>query len=339
VTGYERIRNTIQSKAVDYPASIFIATSVACRLADVKPSEWSTQPSVLADTLIDFTEKSACDGIYVTRDNLVVHEAMGGKVTFPDSGDALGGEPVLTQLKDFSKLTLPDPREAAGMKTVIAAARGAVEKVGDQYYVMANIDCGPVSTAANLRGVQNFMMDIMTEDPELVHGYLRFCTQLVVAYGKAMQATGVHGIQYGDSSASLLSPKLFQEFALPYQRTSIDQLQQDDCDFWLHICGNTSHLLPFLSELDMQVFEVDALVPLASAGKTLTQCAVKGNLDTLALQDLSADQVYEATQAMIVESGLQDRLIVSAGCGVPQMTPLENLQAMTLACREVNKRT
>ncbi|MCP4453724.1 MAG: hypothetical protein GY809_19865 [Planctomycetes bacterium] len=56
----------------------------------------------------------------------------------------------------------------------------------------------------------------------------------------------------------------------------------------------------------------------------------------MALQNSSAKEIYEATQSMITESGIQDRLIVSAGCGVPQMTPLENLQAMTRACRETN---
>jgi uroporphyrinogen decarboxylase len=335
MTGYERIKNTIQGKTVDYPASIFIATSAACRLAGVKQSEWSTQPEVLADTLIDFTKTCGCDGIYVTRDNLVVHEAMGGKVTFPDSGDALGSDPVLPILREFTKLTIPDPNQAAGMKTVIAAARRVVDKIDQECYVMANIDCGPFSTAANLRGVQNFMMDIMTEDPKLVQDYLEFCTDLVVAYGKAMQATGVHGIQYGDSSASLLSPALFERFALPYQASSIAQLQQDRCDFWLHICGKTDHLLPHLKALNMQVFEVDAMVPLAKAGQALTQCVIKGNLDTMALQESSAEEVYKATQMMINDSGIQDRLIVSAGCGVPQKTPLKNLQAMTRACREV----
>lgn len=337
MTGYERIRHTIQGKGVEHPGSIFIATSVACRLAGVKLSDWSTQPKVLADTLIDFTKQCGCDGIYVTRDNLVVHEAMGGKVTFPDSADALGSEPILPRLKDFGRLSIPDPKEAAGMKTVIAAARRVLETVGQDYYVMANIDCGPFSTAANLRGVQNFMMDIMTEDPKLVHAYLAFCTDVVVAYGKAMQTTGVHGIQYGDSSASLLSPELFERFALPYQQSSIDQLKHDACDFWLHICGETSHLLPLLRTLNMQVFEVDAMVPLATAGQALPRCVLKGNFDTVTLQESSAEQVYRATQTMITASAIQERLIVSAGCGVPQMTPLENLQAMTRACREISK--
>ena len=96
------------------------------------------------------------------------------------------------------------------------------------------------------------------------------------------------------------------------------------------------HLLPQLKALNVQVFEVDTMVPLARAGQALTQCVIKGNLDTMTLRDSSDEEIYRATQTMITESGIQDRLIVSAGCGVPQMTPLENLQAMTRACRGID---
>ena len=75
MNGYERIRSTILGKTTDYPPAIFIATSAACKLLGVKLSEWSTRPEVLADTLIQFTEACGCDGIYVTRDNLVVQTA------------------------------------------------------------------------------------------------------------------------------------------------------------------------------------------------------------------------------------------------------------------------
>jgi uroporphyrinogen-III decarboxylase len=54
--------------------------------------------------------------------------------------------------------------------------------------------------------------------------FLCFCTDVVEAYGKAMIATGVHGIQYGDSTASLVGPELYQKFVLPNQKKSIDAL-------------------------------------------------------------------------------------------------------------------
>ncbi len=334
MNGLRRIKNTIDGKPVDYPGSIFIATTVACKILNVPMSQWSTRPEVLADTLMRFTEICGCDGVYITRDNLVVHQAMGGQVVFPDDGDAVGSAPVLASLKDFDKLAIPDPFNAAGMGTVLQAAALAKNAAAGRFYVMANIDCGPFSTAANLRGVQNFLYDIMTEDPALVHEYLEFCTQLVVAYGKAMQQTGVDGIQYGDSTASMLSPKLFSEFALPYQKKSIELLKKDNCDFWLHICGQCSHLLEMLKGLPIQVFEADAMVSLADVNKKWNNCIVKGNLDTIKLQNNTPDRVYQETVEMI-KSCNYNRLIVSAGCGVPQMTPLENIQAMTHACRDV----
>jgi len=328
------MRGTILSRAVDHPPVILIATSVACHMAGVKQGVWATHSDVLADTLIEFADMIECDGIYVTRDNLVVHEAMGGGVTTPEDDEQMGHEPVLSNLRDFEKLAIPDPWKAPGMRTVLAAAKRAVAKAGDRYYVMANIDCGPFSTAANLRGVQNFLMDIALEDPVLISEYLDFCTDLVVTYGRAMQNTGVHGIQYGDSTASLVNSEMFEQFALPYLELSMEQLAQANCDMWLHICGKTDHLLPMLKDLNMQLFEVDAMVPMARAQELVGGSVVlKGGIDTMFLQDSSAEEVYQATRELLLTCG-STGLIISAGCMVPRLTPLENLRAMTRACRD-----
>jgi uroporphyrinogen decarboxylase len=332
---FERIKATIQGRQTDYPPSIFIATSVACEILGIQQSRWSNDSNLLADSLISLAGQCQCDGIYITRDNLVACQAMGGQVEFPDDGEPLMRGVVLEKLENFQKLRIPDPRWAAGMSTVIAAAERAVARAGGDYYVMANIDCGPFSTAANLRGVQNFMMDIMTADPALIEAYLEFCTELVIAYGRAMQSTGVHGIQYGDSSASLVSADIFRRFVLPYQKKSIQALQRDDCDFWLHICGKTNHIIPLLADVPMQVFEVDALVPLNEARRSIgDKITLKGNLDTRRLMQEDDRRIYQATREMIKTYGSQGRLIVSAGCGVPRQTPLANLKAMTSACRE-----
>ncbi len=331
-----RMKNAIKNQPVDFPPSIFIATSAACQLTGIKQGDWSTDPKLLSQSLIKLAQLCDSDGIYVTRDNTVTHQAMGGKVIFPEDNEPMGQQPVLSNLKDFHKLDIPDPNDAAGMKTVITAARMVKEQIQDDRYVVANIDCGPFSTAANLRGVQNFLMDISIEDPKLIHDYLRFCTELVIAYGKSMQKTGVHGIQYGDSAASLISPEMFKQYALPYEEQSIDALKSDQCDFWLHICGETGHLINLFNDLtNLRVFEIDAMVPMAKARESFRDdIALKGNLDTVFLQDANADDVYSATCQMIKSYGKETGLVVSAGCGVPRNTPLENLRAMIRACRD-----
>jgi uroporphyrinogen decarboxylase len=96
-----------------------------------------------------------------------------------------------------------------------------------------------------------------------------------------MIETGVHGIQYGDACASLVSPEMYRSFVLPYQEETVERLTGKDCDLWIHICGNTEHLLPSVSTLAIDGFEVDAKVPLSTARKLIgNRIALKGNIDT-----------------------------------------------------------
>jgi uroporphyrinogen decarboxylase len=331
----ERMKNAIAGEAIDHFPSIFIATSVICQILGIKQSKWATDAEILADSFIRFTEICGCEGIYVTRDNLVTHQAIGGKILFPEDDEPIAQEPVLNSLKDFKKLKVPDPNRAAGMKTVITATRKVIEKTSDNFYVMANIDCGPFSTAANLRGLENFLWDIMIEDPLLVHEYLNFCTELVITYGKAMQQTKVHGIQFGDASASLVNSQQFQEFVLPYLHQALNALSNNMCDLWLHICGQTEHIIPFLKDLNIDVFEVDSMVPLAKARQLIgPQIALKGNLDTVFLQNATSGEVYQKTIEIIQEYQNPSGLVVSSGCGVPRNTPLKNIKAVIKACKD-----
>ena len=110
------------------------------------------------------------------------------------------------------------------MPTVLAAARSVMAKAGEAFYVQANIDTGPFSLAAVLRGTETFLLDLATADEKDLGDLLEFCTEVVVAYGRAMIATGVHGIQFGDATASLISPHDFARFVLPWQRRALEAL-------------------------------------------------------------------------------------------------------------------
>ena len=330
-----RTRAAIRGEAVDSLPCFPIFIAPACELTGVKQGVYSQDPAVMADTLLAARDLTGADGIYVSRDNWVYHEALGGTMVFPEDDEPNGEGPLLGNIGEFRRLTVPDPESAPGMRTLLDAARRVVAAVGDDLYIQANIDCGPMSLAAILRGPQAFMMDLVTEDKAEIHDLLAFCTRVVIAYGEAMIATGVHGIQYGDSVASLVSAAHYETFALPYQHESFAALSGRDSDLWLHICGRTNHLLPLVSRLQIDGFEVDSLVDLSEARKLLgAQIALKGNLDTTFLLTESPESVYAATRAMIRDYAEGTGLVVSPGCGVPRMTPLANLQAMVQACRD-----
>ena len=211
----QRTQSAIHNGRVDRLPWFPILIAPACELTGVKQGEYSQNPDAMADTLIKARELTGADGIYVSRDNWVCYEALGGTMIFAEDDEPNGQGPLLECIADFRKLTVPDPESAPGMRTVLAAARKVVKAVGKDFYIQANIDSGPFSLAAILRGTQAFMMDLVTEDHHLVQSFLEFCTEVVIAYGKAMSACGVHGVQYGDSTASLVSPEHYRKFVLP----------------------------------------------------------------------------------------------------------------------------
>lgn len=334
----ERTKKAIRGKEVDRLPYFPILIAPACELTGIKQGNYSRNAEMMADTLIEARELVGMDGIYVSRDNWVCYEALGGEMTFPEDDEPIGKEILLGSLGEFRKLEIPNPESAPGMKTVLAAARKVVEAVGGDYYIMANIDCGPFTMAGILRGAQNFLLDIVMEDEQVVKDFLEFCTDVVIAYGKAMIATGVHGIQYGDSTASLLSPDLYEKFALPYQKRSIEAFANQDTDIWIHICGDSRHILHFLRDLDFQGFEVDAKVDLCESRSLLGTKCLKGNMDTTFLLTESAENVYNATLGMLEKASMKTGIVVSPGCGVARMTPLENLRAMMRACENYSHR-
>ena len=201
--------------------------------------------------------------------------------------------------------------------------------------IQANIDTGPFSLAAVLLGAEKFLLDIMTEENEKVQEFLQFCTDAVVCYGRAMIETGVHGIQFGDSTASLMGPEHFEGFALPWIKKAVNLLSGRGSDIWIHICGKTDQFLHLLKDVNFQGFEVDAKVPMPLARELLgDKIALKGNLDTTFLLQKTPDEVYEATLEILRTGGFKTGIIMSPGCGVPKNTSLENLQAMQRACRD-----
>jgi MtaA/CmuA family methyltransferase len=336
MTGLERTRAAIQGKTVDRIPTFPILLAPACQLVGVKQRQYNLDPAVMADTLLAAREMCGFDGIYVSRDNWVYHQALGGKLIFPEDDESYASEALLGALRDFRRLSVPDPERAAGMRDLLQAARTVVRAAGQAYYIQANIDTGPFSLGAVLRGTQEFLMDLLTENERDLHELLSFCAEVVEAYGRAMIRTGVHGIQFGDSTASLVSPEHYAQFVLPYQERVVTALKGSGCDLWIHICGKTDHLLHFLRDLPIQGFEVDAKVEMGSARRLLGErIALKGNLDTTFLLRRSPEEVYAACQEILASGRFRTGVILSPGCGVPRMTPLANLRAMVRACEDL----
>lgn len=332
MTGLERTRAAVRGRPVDRVPVFPILLAPACQLTGVRQRDYNLDAAVMADTLLRAREMCGFDGIYVSRDNWVYHEALGGGLTFPEDDESFTKVPLLDSIGGWRSLSVPSPERAKGMQTVLAAARSVMAAAGDSHYIQANIDTGPFSLAAVLRGTETFLLDLATADETELSKLLEFCTEVVIAYGRAMIATGVHGIQFGDATASLISPADFAKFVLPWERRALEALGGKDCDLWVHICGSTEHILPLMRDLPFQGFEVDAKVDMSTARGALGPgIALKGNLDTTFLLQRTPAEVEAACRRILEDGRIRTGAVLSPGCGVPRMTPLENLRAMVRA--------
>jgi MtaA/CmuA family methyltransferase len=255
-------------------------------------------------------------------------------VDFPDDDEPMGRRPVLDEWDRLDDLRVPDPQTAGRMPFMLDAARQAVEDNRNEMFLEANIDAGPFTMAGILRGAEQWMLDV-AEEPQKAHRLLAFCVEVAATYGQAMAATGVDAIQFGDSTATLVSRAMYEEFVLPYQRSVIDAIGQTGCYPFLHVCGNSNHLTDFLTDSGAACVEIDAPADLKRTIEAIgDRMVVRGNLPTMLLHDSPVSKVEAAARACLKIAN-SHRFILSPGCGVPRGTPMENIRALVRVSRSI----
>jgi uroporphyrinogen decarboxylase len=328
VTSLERVLNAICGKPYDrvpvFPSMINAATCIQRR----NQKEYSTNGKYLAETLLKNREMFDYDGIYVSSDNWIMYGALGGIVNFPDDDEPMGTDVLCKDILDYRRLKIPDPLKDGRMPVIIDAAKIAMDQAGENSFILANIDSGPFQLAGILRGLQQFLYDLNDSSQE-THKLIQFCQEVTVTYGAAMrECAGVPAVQFGDSMASLLSRENYTEFVFPYECRVIEELKKVGLFVFLHICGNTMHILDLMRETGADCLEIDEAVDLKSAFEVIkNRMCIRGNIrTTLFLEGTKEEVLREA--AKCVRMGNGRKYILSAGCGIPKYSKVENLKAL-----------
>jgi len=187
----------------------------------------------------------------------------------------------------------------------------------------------PFTVAGHIAGVENLVRWTRT-NPEKAHAFIDAATDFVIEYAKCQVSAGAHILFPADPSASgdLISGETYEEFVLPAHKRLAREVSAPKI---LHICGNTSKLLPYIKESGMDCFSFDA-VPVWYCRQTLgNSMSILGSLDVIDLMpNGTPEDVYKRTQECI----LQGTDVVGTACDVSFGTSIENLKAYVRACRE-----
>jgi uroporphyrinogen decarboxylase len=333
MTGKERVEAALAGRKTDRVPVLASALANAVWLRGVPQRQLHQDPVVLAESVVSAARAFGADGVYVSSDNWIIHEALGGKVFFPEDDEPWGsGAPLLSDWNVLAGLSVPDPHRAGRMPMMLQAARRVVQAVGDELFVEANIDSGPFQLLLSLRGSEEGCLDAVQRPPQLEE-FMSFATQVIIAYGRAMARTGVHAIQFGESSAGLVSPDMYRELILPCDRKIIAALQSEGVKVFLHVCGRSTHLRHLLAQTGADCLELDAMVDLDEMFEAVgDRIAIRGNVDTMLLQNGPPDQIERAARQCIEKAARgRRRFILSPGCGVPKYTPLDHVRSLVAA--------
>ena len=334
MTPLERCLTAVRHEVTDRVPVVPIVISHAISLAGARFCDYNQDPHLLAEVQAGAWRRYGYDGLHITSDNWILPQALGVPVQFYADLPPTGLERPLAHKREMSLLPpLEKARTAARMGLLPEATRHARQLLGDACLIKTNFDQGPFSLATAVRGIEQLMMD-MTDDEQFVFDLLEFATAMVVHLGLSVGRAGAHAVTFGDSVAGLISREDYTKFAWPFEKQVVESLHAElDAPVFLHICGQTTHIVDYMAMTGADALELDYQNDFAEMKRRVgAEVCLEGNLDpTRVLLRGTPELVYEQSKGLIAAAGPGGGFILSSGCEVPRDTPPENIGAMLRA--------
>lgn len=290
-------------------------------------------PAQYADLMLRNNEELGLDMIWTGAGlNHVLLRAVGAKMTFDKVGAASTvDEPLITNAEDLDRIKTDSPENIPGMENLLEATRILSERVGNEVLIGVS-QWGPFSLAGLIMGLEKFMVYTM-RDRAGTEQILEFTRTLVEKYLQLFREAGAGLVNLSEPSASMISPKMFQDLALPYIKKTNEAFKDQGVARMLHICGNTTKLLDLIPGTGTDLFSFDYKVDLAAAKEKLGgKIAFAGNIDPVSVVfDGTEADVTAAAESCIRIAGTTAGYVLMPGCDIPPKTRIENVKAMVSA--------
>jgi MtaA/CmuA family methyltransferase len=329
VNATERVYHRLRGEPVDRPPNFDIFMTFAAHYIGQRLFRYYLDGRVLDQANRAMVEDFDIDLLQAISDPYRETHDLGALIEFPEDGLPVIRQPFLAQCKDLARLKKLPPEGGVRMQDRLEAIHLMAAQSQKEVPVMGWVE-GALAQATDLRGSGALLLDLY-DRPDWLADLLETCVEVEVAFARAQVRAGAEIIGLGDAIASQVSPAMYRKFALPYEQRIFKAVHEMGALARLHICGNTTRILPDMLSSDADIIDLDWMVDFHQAGQRYgRQVSLCGNFDpvAIALQG-EAQQVYDATLDCILAGG--PRSFSGAGCEIPDGTPNENLRAQARA--------
>ncbi len=326
MTPYERVFKRLEGKEVDKIPNLNIIMAFAAKYIDVPYSKYVTDYRYLVEGNLKCCEEFDIDMVSAISDPCREGADLGAEINIPHDDVPSFKEPLIDDYNKLAELEVINPLQGERMLDRIKAIDLYKRKVKGTYPILGWVE-GAFAEACDLRGMNQAMLDIheYTED---LHQLLEICTEQAIAFAKEQVKAGADFIGIGDAAASLIGPKNYKEFALPYEKRIIKEVHAMDAKVKLHICGNINPLLDQLVSTGADIIDLDWMVDFQKAVDTFAgKTSANGNFDPVGVLMQGNPEKVKKAVIKCLKSG-DEKTFIAAGCEVPANTPYDNMYAV-----------
>ncbi|HEX2950598.1 MAG TPA: uroporphyrinogen decarboxylase family protein [Armatimonadota bacterium] len=337
LTPLQRMTAYNKGESIDRLPTVPIVGNTAARVIGIKVSDFRGNGKLIAEAQVAAYRRFGYDIIRIFTDLYTQAEAMGAHVTYPDDETAYLGAPAITDVADIDRLRPADPHRDGNLPHHLEAMQRALDAVGNEVTVTGALT-GPFTNASFLIGAEQLML-LTRRNPAAVHRLCELSLETNLRYLDAMMAIGCPpSLTDAMSSCTVISPKAFTEFSLPYLQRLIDAIHGYGKAVTLHICGKTRPIWPLMVDAGADCISIDNDADLEEAKVTVgDRVRLMGNVrpSEVMLEGTPAD-VRRAVANCVRKAHDNPRgYIVASGCSLPTETPFVNIDAMIDTVREI----
>jgi MtaA/CmuA family methyltransferase len=334
----ERIRAAINLQNPDRVPVDLHNFQTAAFATGLPMSEVFRNGELLAEAMLNSWREFGQDMILLENGTACNAQACGLEVTYRDDTAPVAENPLISSLSEVANLEVPDPYTTFPMCEILKATRILSKELGDRVWICARADQGPMDLAAQIRGMDEFMMDIATgEEEELIHALLDYSRRVSTRYALALIECGGHSTSIGEPVAGpdLLSPRHYRQYPWRHEKRMVEELKEHGVILHNHICGNTGLITDDFIATGAQVLEVDHKTePRKIKDAARHKTCLLGAIDTGLMAFGKPDEVDAACKELIEIWKPDSGFILGAGCALAPTVPVDNIHALVEAAKK-----